>query len=117
MHMGLIFCNIHGESGFIPLVSAELSSIISSNLFLDKNEIKVVEISFYDDESNEEINSIRYWMTKDAFDSLSAQSNYKIVTDEDEEKLDKLFDPVMKGGGCCIKCFGEYMREIGLKIE
>lgn len=108
--MGIILCDVHGESGFNPYVSNELVDKISNNILLIPSEIKRVDIKFFDEESGEEIFDIQYWMSKEAFDFLSAADSYEVISDEDEKKLDALFGPVMNGGGVCDKCFREYLE-------
>lgn len=108
--MSIILCDVHGESGFNPYVSNELVDKISKNIFLAPSEIKRVNVKFFDEEIGEEIFDIQYWMSKEAFEFLSAADLYEIISDEDEKKLDALFDPIMKGGGICDKCFREYLE-------
>lgn len=115
--MGLIICNKHGEAGFLPHISKELSDKVLNGELVNASEIVFVEICFIDEEDGEEMFQIEYWMTKTCSDSVHAQGRYRVVTDEDERKLDALFDPIMKGGGTCIKCFHEFFCASGLFVK
>ena len=110
--MGLIICSIHGESGFTPFVSAELAKKINGNIPITKESVIFVDIILYDEDDGKELHSMKYWMSKGELESLSAKFRYDIFNDEDEKKLNKIFDPIMKGGGCCGKCFDDYMKNI-----
>lgn len=110
--MGMIICDKHGETGFMPFVSNELATMALDNVSLEKGDIAYVDVSLIDDEDGEEMYSMRYWMSKKCFDSLNADRAYVIKTDDDEAVLDKIFNPVMKGGGICGKCFEEYIEMI-----
>jgi len=107
--MGIILCDVHGESGFNPYVSNELVDKILNDVLLIPSEIKRVDVKFFDEDSGEELFDIQYWMSKEAFKALSAVDLYEVVSDEDEKKLDALFFPVMNGGGICDKCFRDYL--------
>ncbi len=108
--MGLIICDKHGETGFMPLVSKELAETILANKSLGNKGVKFVEVIFIDEDDGEEFQRLRYWMSQKCFDNLNAKKSYIIQSDEDEIKLDKIFDPIMKGGGICGRCFEEYME-------
>ena len=108
--MSMILCDAHGKAGFNPYVSKELTNNILNNVLLTASEIKHVDIKFFCEDTGEEIFDIRYWMSRWAFESLAAVDLYEVVSDEDEEKLDDLFSPIMNGGGVCVKCFNEYLE-------
>ena len=110
--MGFISCNKHGKSGFLPHISKELSENILNNVALNMTEITYVDIRYIDEDDGEEMFSVKYWMSKVCFDSLiTAKQKYEIISNEEEEKLDALFNPIMKGGGLCGKCFEEYLEK------
>lgn len=52
---------------------------------------------------------VRYWRTKNCFESISALPSYEVWSDEDEKGLNRLFDSVVKRGGACVNCFEEYV--------
>ena len=109
--MGLIICDKHGESRFLPYISNELSDKVLNNVILKAEEIAYVDIRFIDEDDGQEMFSVRYWMSRDSFNSLAAKASYEIRSDEDEEKLDELFNPIMKGGGLCGRCFEAYLEK------
>lgn len=111
--MGLIICGKHGESGFNPHVSKELVDKIQGGVIVNSLDIAFVDIKFIDEDDGKEMFDIRYWMTTECFKSLSATKKYLIISDDDEKKLDEIFNVVMKGGGMCVKCFKEYLSAIG----
>ncbi|SMF14119.1 hypothetical protein SAMN02745866_00908 [Alteromonadaceae bacterium Bs31] len=108
--MGLIICDKHGETGFMPFVSKELAEKIIANEPLGNKGIKFVEVIFIDEDDGEEFQQLHYWMSQKCFDSLSPKESYVIQSDEDEVELDKIFDPIMKGGGICGRCFENYLE-------
>lgn len=105
--MGLIICEIHGEVGFNPHISKELSDQVLNNSF--DTEVAFVEVFFFDEDDGEVMFELKYWMSKKCLESISALPLYKIFSDKDEENLDKIFNPIMKGGGCCAKCFEQFL--------
>lgn len=115
--MGLIICNTHGESGFMPFVSVELANKINNNIPITKESVVFVDIILYDEDDGKELHPMKYWMSKGELESLSAKSRYEIFNDEDEKNLDKIFDPVMKGGGCCGKCFEKQIKIKKVNID
>jgi hypothetical protein len=103
--MSLIICSKHGETGFMPFVSKELSDEMLQGKKFSSDDLAHVEVVFIDEEDGEVMHKIRYVMTNDCFSRINAQARYEIRTDEDERNLDSIFDSVMKGGGICGKCF------------
>lgn len=110
--MGLIICDKHGETGFMPFISNELSKKVLDNEILCKEDITYVDISLVDEDDGEEMHSMRYWMSTSCFDGLGAERKYIIKSDEDETRLDEIFNPIMKGGGLCGKCFTDYINNV-----
>lgn len=111
--MGLIVCDKHGESGFNPHISKELVDKILGSVIVSPLDIVFVDIKFVNEDNGEYMFDIRYCMTRECFYSLSASRKYLIVSDDDEKNLDKIFCGVMKDGGMCVKCFKEYLSEVG----
>jgi len=110
--MGLIVCDKHGETGFMPFVSKEFAEIILASKFLANEDVKFVEVIFIDEDDGEEFQRLQYWMSSKCFESLGLEESYIIQSDEDEEKLDRIFNPIMKGGGICGKCFESYVEKL-----
>lgn len=108
--MGLIICERHGESGFMPHISKALSDYVLNGIVLDGSKITHIDVVLMDEDDGKHMFSITYWMTQDCFVSLSAKRRYEIESDEDENEFDALFDPVMRGGGLCGNCFEEYLN-------
>jgi len=108
--MGLIVCDIHGESGFMPFVSIGLSEKIFKREVIESKEIRCVDVELFDDD--ELLSTLKYWMTELEFIEAGSKILYTIVTDEDEIELNKIFDPIIKRGGCCVNCFKDYMKII-----
>jgi hypothetical protein len=115
--MGLIICEKHGETGFISHVSKELSLGISAGNKFSHDKVTYIDVILVDDEDGEVLSKIRYWMTQDCFKSLSALKKYTTLTEEDEEKVDRILIPIMQGGGCCGKCFDEHTGNIRIKHQ
>lgn len=105
--MGLIICDKHGESGFMPFVSKELSNRILGGEEFRKSELAQIDVALIDEDDGEEIYTMQYLMTKKCLDQAGAQTKYELRSDEDERVFHSIFDPVMKGGGICGKCFKE----------
>ena len=103
--MGLIICHRHGESGIMPFVARELSEEIRRGGKVSVSDLVEVEIVLIDEEDGEQMYTLHYLMPRALFVRLGVQASYEIRTDEDEERLTAIFDPVMKGGGVCGKCF------------
>lgn len=103
--MGLINCDVHGESGFMPFVSKELSDQILEGKKFKKNDLAQVEVVLIDEEDGEEMYTIQYIMTKECFLRRGLEREYEIRSEGDERELDLIFDPIVKGGGVCGKCF------------
>ncbi|MBC6906666.1 hypothetical protein DWB84_14530 [Saccharophagus sp. K07] len=103
--MGLIVCSKHGETGFMPFVSKELSDEMLKGKRFSSSHLAQVEVVLIDEEDGEVMHTMYYLMTKDCFFRINAKSRYEIRTDDDEKNLDSIFDPVMKGGGICGECF------------
>lgn len=103
--MGLINCDVHGESGFMPFVSKELSDQILEGKKFKKNDLAQVDVVLIDEDDGEEMYTIQYIMTKECFLSRGLKREYEIRSEDDEKELDSIFDPIVKGGGVCGKCF------------
>ena len=103
--MGLIMCSKHGETGFMPFVSKELSDEMLKGKKFKRSDLAQVEVVLIDEEDGEVMHVMHYVMTKDCFFKINAESRYEIRVDEDEKNLDSIFDPIMKGGGICGECF------------
>lgn len=58
-----------------------------------------------DEEDGEGMYAIQYMMTKECFLSRGLKEGYEIRSEDDEKELDSIFDPIVKGGGVCGKCF------------
>ncbi len=114
--MGLIICEKHGEAGFISHVSKELSLEISTGKHFTHEEITYIDVILVDDEDGEVLSKIRYWMSQNCFNSLMALKKYIILTEEDEKKVNSILTPIMKGGGCCGKCFDIQTNNIRIKL-
>lgn len=110
--MGLIICSMHGETGFMPFVSNELASNILNNIYIEKKELSYVDVTFIDENDGEEMYKARYWMTYSCLKNLNAEREYIVENDEDELRVDAIFESVMKGGGVCGKCFMEYVENL-----
>ncbi|BFM16851.1 hypothetical protein R50073_30340 [Maricurvus nonylphenolicus] len=115
--MALIKCDKHGETGFMPFVSKELSKRIESGEHIKHDDISWIDVLLIDDEDGEILQEIRYWMSTSFFNSISALKKYRILTEHDEKEVDRILSPIIKGGGCCGKCFDEQTDKIRLKAQ
>lgn len=106
--MGLIICQKHGETGVIPFISKGLWQIAKQNTKIDCDKIKVITIAIKIDQ--ETSFSLKYYFTKDEFDLFSLDDYYSISTDEEDEKVTKIFHD--KTRPMCGDCFKEYLESI-----
>lgn len=111
----MIICDSHGETGFIPFVSKELSQRIESGEHIAHEDITYVEVLLIDDEDGDILQEIKYWMSTSFFKSISALKRYRILNENDEQEVDRILAPIIKGGGCCGKCFDEQASRIRTK--
>lgn len=103
--MGLINCDVHGESGFMPFVSKELSDQILKGQIFKTNDLAQVDVTLIDEEDGEKMYTMQYIMTKKCFLSRGLEREYEIRSEDDEKEFDSIFDPIVKGGGVCGRCF------------
>lgn len=109
--MGLIICDKHGESGFTPSVSRKLSNMILADEIVDKAQIVILDFIFY--EENEVLGIDEFYLLVDELPlNFSTDKAIEIRTDEDEAQLNTLFTEEFPRGGCCVKCFNEYLEKI-----
>lgn len=103
--MGLINCDVHGETGFMPFVSKELSDKISKGKRFKKSDLVQIDVTLIDEEDDEEMYTMQYILTKECSLEMGIKTKYEIRSEEDERDFDAVFDPVMRGGGICGQCF------------
>ena len=107
--MGLMKCEIHGETGVISYVSKDLCKLILKKEKTIPSKIKSIHAVFFDE--GEMLFDRFYFFSSDLFDSLSLKEEYKIISDEDESNFNNLIRKHL--GSICVNCFKDYMRDIG----
>ena len=113
--MGLVVCSKHGRSGIVPFISKDLSDCIRNNVRINADDIKVIKVSLYDE--GEHLGDLRYFIRRDPSQPNLIARHYIIRNEAEERTFDEEVGVLMHGGGCCVKCFNEYMEEVGFHAE
>ncbi|MEZ8188148.1 hypothetical protein ACED29_20275 [Shewanella sp. 5S214] len=109
--MGLIKCKVHGESGVVPFVSKRLSDKIAISGIHSFKDFTVLEVIFYD--GDDIFCNDKYYLLNDEVPSEIIKNKPILIhNDEDEVNLNTLVGRSFLGGGCCIKCFNNFMKSL-----
>ncbi len=109
--MGILICNKHGESGLIPTISRELSHGMKQGS-VKAEDIGIAHVQLF--EQGEVLDEKIYFFHK-GLDDLN--SYYLINSEESDREFSKKISEVYRGGGYCVYCFREYMRNIGFNLD
>lgn len=111
--MSLLTCEKHGEVGVIPTVSKNLADAISSSA-AKKEDIATIYLRVYDEG---EFLFDKIFFTHKSSDMVNLKDEYLIENDEDDALFIKEVHPILTGGGYCVRCFKEYMEDIGFNLN
>lgn len=111
--MGLLICEKHGEVGVIPTVSKNLADAMLSGT-AKKEDVATIYLRVYDEG---EFLFDKLFFTHNSSDMLTLKDEYLIENDTDDALFSRDVHPIFSGGGYCVKCFKEYMENIGFDLN
>ena len=106
-------CEKHGETGVIPTVSKNLSVAMRKNE-AKKQDIATIYLRVYDEG---EFLFDQLFFTHKKMDMPHLKDEYLIENDDDDTVFSRDVHPFFSGGAYCVKCFKEYMEQIGFDLN
>ncbi|WP_445768429.1 hypothetical protein [Rheinheimera sp.] len=110
--MGVMICKKHGEVGVIPTVSKNLADAMLKGIAI-REDVATIYLRVFDEG---EFLFDKLFFTHNSQDMSNLKDEYVIENETDDAVFSREVHPIFSGGGYCVRCFKEYMDNIGFDL-
>ena len=111
--MGLILCQIHGDSGFATRFSEKIIGLIKNDAKIEECSLRIFIINIFDNEDNELLFAEQYLLLEDEFISMNLSESVSV---DSEEEYNSYFSRLPALDGICANCLRDYKKKHSLNL-